>query len=43
MGLILAEDILQTGFARIQSEIDAAFDEFLPVPDDSRKSRKTQE
>ena len=36
MGLILAEDILQTGFARIQSEIDAAFDEFLPVPDDSR-------
>lgn len=36
MGLILAENILQSGLARIQSEIDAEFDALLPVPDDSR-------
>ena len=36
MGLTLADDLLGRGFAQIQSEIDGAFDAFLPVPDDSR-------
>ena len=36
MGLVLADDLLANGLSRIQREIDAAFDELLPVPDDAR-------
>ena len=36
MGLVLADDILARGFERIQREIDARFDQLLPVPDDPR-------
>ncbi len=36
MGLRLADDVLTRGFERIQSEIDAAFDALLPIPDDAR-------
>ena len=36
MGLVLADDVLGRGLARIQSEIDDAFDALLPVPDDAR-------
>ena len=36
MGLVLASDILARAFERIQREIDAAFDSFLPVPQDTR-------
>ncbi|WP_067679567.1 polyprenyl synthetase family protein [Tsuneonella dongtanensis] len=33
---IVAGDILGDALARIQREVDAAFDQFLPVPDDTR-------
>jgi farnesyl diphosphate synthase len=33
---IVADDLLAPAFARIQREIDSAFDAFLPVPHDSR-------
>ena len=33
---IAAEDLLTPAFARIQGEIDSAFDAFLPVPQDGR-------
>jgi len=36
VGLILADELLSRGLQRIQREIDAAFDIFLPVPRDSR-------
>jgi len=36
MGLVLADDILARAFERIQREVDAAFDAFLPVPGDAR-------
>ncbi len=36
MGLVLADDLLGRGLKRIQAEIDDAFDELLPVPDDTR-------
>jgi farnesyl diphosphate synthase len=32
----VANDVLQRGLERIQSEIDSSFDAFLPVPDDTR-------
>jgi len=37
MGLVLADDLLGRGLQRIQREIDAAFDSFLPIPEDSRE------
>ncbi|WP_347303974.1 polyprenyl synthetase family protein [Croceibacterium sp. TMG7-5b_MA50] len=37
MGLpLLDTDVLPRGLARIQAEVDEAFDSFLPVPDDPR-------
>jgi farnesyl diphosphate synthase len=33
---LVAEDRLTPAFARVQAEVDSAFDAFLPVPDDSR-------
>ena len=36
MGLTLADDTLGRAIARIQREVDSAFDALLPVPDDSR-------
>nr|WP_126174154.1 farnesyl diphosphate synthase [Altericroceibacterium xinjiangense] len=36
MGLVLADSVLAHGLNRIQREVDEAFDEFLPVPEDSR-------
>ena len=36
MGLVLADDLLGRGLQRIQSEVDAAFDELLPIPEDAR-------
>jgi farnesyl diphosphate synthase len=36
MGLVLVGDILQLGLARIQAEVDSAFDELIPIPNDSR-------
>ena len=36
MGLVLADDLLGRGLQRIQREIDSAFDQLLPVPEDSR-------
>jgi farnesyl diphosphate synthase len=36
MGLVLADDLLGSGLQRIQREIDAAFEQLLPVPDDAR-------
>ena len=36
MGLVLADDVLGLALQRVQSDVDAAFDAFLPVPDDSR-------
>jgi farnesyl diphosphate synthase len=35
-GATLSDDVLANGLARIQREIDAAFDAILPVPDDAR-------
>ena len=36
MGLVLADDLLGRGLQRIQGEIDAEFDDLLPIPDDTR-------
>ncbi|GGD50416.1 polyprenyl synthetase family protein [Erythrobacter arachoides] len=36
MGLVLADDVLGRGLARVQGEVDAAFDALLEVPDDTR-------
>jgi farnesyl diphosphate synthase len=36
MGLVLADDLLGRSLQRIQREVDAAFDAFLPVPEDAR-------
>ncbi len=36
MGLALADDLLGRSLARVQHEVDAAFDAILPVPADSR-------
>lgn len=35
-GELVADDLLSSAFARIQCEVDAAFDAFLPVPNDGR-------
>src|SRR5262245_44576304 len=37
MGLVLADDLLGRGLRRIRGEIDQAFDDLLPVPDDGRQ------
>ncbi len=36
MGLVVADDVLGRGLQRIQREVDACFDQLLPVPDDAR-------
>ncbi len=36
MGLVLADDVLGRGLQRIQSDVDAAFDAILAVPEDDR-------
>ncbi|MGX7895378.1 polyprenyl synthetase family protein [Tsuneonella sp. HG222] len=36
MSLVVADDLLTQGFKRIQGEVDAAFDQLLPVPADAR-------
>ena len=36
MGLVLADDLLGRGLQRIQREIDQAFDDLLPIPEDGR-------
>jgi farnesyl diphosphate synthase len=36
--LVLADDVLGRGLQRIQREVDEAFDAFLPVPDDLRRT-----
>ena len=33
---LTAESMLAQAFARVQREVDSAFDAFLPVPNDSR-------
>ena len=37
MGLVLADDLLGRELYRIQGEVDGAFDELLPIPDDGRQ------
>ena len=36
MGLVMADDVLGRGLQRVQREVDACFDQLLPVPDDAR-------
>ncbi|WP_120078482.1 polyprenyl synthetase family protein [Aurantiacibacter odishensis] len=36
MGLVMADDVLGRGLQRIQREVDACFDQLLPVPGDAR-------
>jgi farnesyl diphosphate synthase len=38
VALVLADDVLGRGLQRIQREVDEAFDQFLPVPDDLRRT-----
>ena len=38
MALVLADDVLGRGLQQIQREVDEAFEAFLPLPEDTRRS-----